>query len=219
MSLASNDAGNPRYYCDQYRQHSVLEFVLNTVDSCSFFFHQDMVRGIAPHPYQDEVFLSARRAKCCNRASSSLLIRLCPFNSSDDGRILLHDSRAKNRLTSAQSTLQNNTEFTDVRSHPLVEHLFATSDSHGAVCLRDSRMAFGPLVNRTREGIVRVVSMQSLTLRSGKDTCFSTTQNYQKGALAISATPNQAALRLIDKVCLNYIRYDYSSSGTPQEPD
>jgi DDB1- and CUL4-associated factor 5 len=86
-----------------------------------------------------------------------------PFNSSDDGRILLHDGRAKNRLTRAQSTLQNNTEFTDVRSHPLVEHLFATSDSHGKVCLRDSRMAFGPLVNRTREGIVRIVSTVAKT--------------------------------------------------------
>jgi len=64
-------------------------------------------------------------------------------------------------MTRAQSTLQSNAEFTDVKSHPLAEHLFATSDSHGEVCLRDSRMAFGPLVNRTREGIVRVVSNTS----------------------------------------------------------
>jgi DDB1- and CUL4-associated factor 5 len=71
---------------------------------------------------------------------------------------MLHDSRTENRTTRAQSTLQNNIEFTDVKSHPVSEHLFATSDARGEVCLRDSRMAFGPLVNRTREGIVRVVS-------------------------------------------------------------
>lgn len=88
---------------------------------------------------------------------------------SDDGCIMLHDSRADNRTTRAQSTVQHDTEFTDVKFHPLAEHLFATSDSHGKVCLRDSRMAFGPLVNRTREGIVRVVSIAVMVVYAIRD--------------------------------------------------
>jgi len=36
-----------------------------------------------------------------------------------------------------------------------MEHIFATSDSHGQVCLRDTRMAFGPLSSRSNEGIVQ----------------------------------------------------------------
>lgn len=40
-----------------------------------------------------------------------------------------------------------------------MEHIFATSDSHGQVCLRDTRMAFGPLSSRSNEGIVQIVSV------------------------------------------------------------
>ena len=82
---------------------------------------------------------------------------------------MLHDSRADNRMTRAQLTVQHDSEFTDVKFHPLAEHLFATSDSHGNVCLRDTRMAFGPLVNRTREGIVRVVSHIAMIVRTIRD--------------------------------------------------
>lgn len=39
-----------------------------------------------------------------------------------------------------------------------MENIFVTSDGRGVVCLRDARMAFGPLKNRTREGIVQLVS-------------------------------------------------------------
>jgi DDB1- and CUL4-associated factor 5 len=59
MTLSATDPRNPQYHCEQYRQHSVLSFV----PQCSQLLipaHQDMVRGISPHPYQDEVFLSAR---------------------------------------------------------------------------------------------------------------------------------------------------------------
>ncbi|KAG6809995.1 hypothetical protein H0H92_013777 [Tricholoma furcatifolium] len=35
-----------------------------------------------------------------------------------------------------------------------MEYIFATSDSHGEVCLRDSRMAFGPRSSRDRDGVV-----------------------------------------------------------------
>jgi WD repeat-containing protein 22 len=40
-----------------------------------------------------------------------------------------------------------------------MEHIFATSDSHGQVCLRDTRMAFGPLSSRSNEGIVQNVGI------------------------------------------------------------
>ncbi|KAG6865126.1 hypothetical protein C0991_004967 [Blastosporella zonata] len=73
---------------------------------------------------------------------------------SSDGKILLHDGRADG-LTRAQSTLQLSTEATGVQYHPHMEHIFATSDSNGDVCLRDNRMAFGPLATRARNGVVQ----------------------------------------------------------------
>lgn len=110
-----------------------------------------------------------------------MLFFFCPF--SDDGRILLHDGREDNCMTRAQCTLQNNCEFTDVKYHPFSDQLFATSDSHGQVCLRDVRMAFGPLVNRTREGIVWVVSHLSCHVERTFN-YRSTIQDYLNGALA-----------------------------------
>lgn len=79
--------------------------------------------------------------------------------SSEDGKIVLHDTRVDNRLSSAQATLQYAAEFTGVQAHPIMEHIFATSDSHGQVCLRDTRMAFGPLSARSNQGIVQNVSL------------------------------------------------------------
>ncbi|KAF7985928.1 hypothetical protein HWV62_43850 [Athelia sp. TMB] len=97
--------------------------------------HNDMIRGLAPHIFNEEIFMSA----------------------SDDGKIMLHDDRTKPSMTRAQGTLQQNAEITDIKSHPLTESLFATSDSTGRVCLRDIRMAFGPLAQRANEGVVRTV--------------------------------------------------------------
>jgi WD repeat-containing protein 22 len=76
----------------------------------------------------------------------------CP---SEDGKIILHDARVDR---GHQGTLQHATEFTGVQAHPIMEHIFATCDSHGQVCLRDTRMAFGPLSSRSNEGIVQTVS-------------------------------------------------------------
>ena len=74
---------------------------------------------------------------------------------SEDGCIMLHDGRAgSSRVTRAQATLQQAAEFSGAFFHPLMEHLFATSDVRGNVRLRDTRMAFGPLRQRTKEGIV-----------------------------------------------------------------
>ncbi|RDB14747.1 DDB1- and CUL4-associated factor 5 [Hypsizygus marmoreus] len=117
-----------------------IEHIASSLDSLStaspnytFRDHDDTIRAVSCHPYQDEVFLSAGQ----------------------DGRILNHDGRASNRSTRAQDTLQLSTEATCVQFHPVMEHIFVTSDNHGVVCLRDTRMAFGPLTTRTRQGIVQ----------------------------------------------------------------
>ena len=61
-------------------------------------------------------------------------------------------------MTRAQGTLQQAAEFTSAFFHPRMEHLFATSDVRGNVQLRDTRMAFGPLRQRTNDGIVLKVT-------------------------------------------------------------
>jgi hypothetical protein len=48
---------------------------------------------------------------------------------------------------------------TGVQYNPQMEYVFLTSEQSGAVCLRDERMAFGPLSRRSREGVVQVVSV------------------------------------------------------------
>ncbi|KIK92955.1 hypothetical protein PAXRUDRAFT_829466 [Paxillus rubicundulus Ve08.2h10] len=110
--------------------------------------HDDSVRSVSAHPYQDEVFLSA----------------------SEDGKIILHDARVDR---GHQGTLQHATEFTGVQTHPLMEHIFATCDSHGQVCLRDTRMSFGPLSHRSNEGIVQTyntkLSKRSLSYLSNPE--------------------------------------------------
>jgi hypothetical protein len=42
-----------------------------------------------------------------------------------------------------------------------MEHVFATSDSRGRVCLRDSRMTFGPRSSRSSKPIHQVLSFFS----------------------------------------------------------
>lgn len=76
------------------------------------------------------------------------------MSASEDGCVMLHDGRAGSRMTRAQGTLQQAAEFSGAFFHPRMEHLFATSDVRGNVRLRDTRMAFGPLRQRTQDGIV-----------------------------------------------------------------
>ncbi|KAN0129519.1 WD40 repeat-like protein [Lactarius tabidus] len=94
--------------------------------------HDDYIRSVSCHPYQDEIFMSA----------------------SEDGCIMLHDGRAGSHMTRAQGTIQQAAEFSGAFFHPRMEHLFATSDVRGNVRLRDTRMAFGPLRQRTNDGVV-----------------------------------------------------------------
>lgn len=72
----------------------------------------------------------------------------------------MHDSRAESQLTRAQGTLRHDAEFTGVQYHPTMPHIFATSDNRGQVCLRDTRMAFGPLSQRSQSGIVQTVCFE-----------------------------------------------------------
>lgn len=78
---------------------------------------------------------------------------------SEDGCIIMHDARAESQFTRAQGILQHDAEFTSVQYHPTMPHIFATSDNRGEICLRDSRMAFGPLSRRSRQGIVQTVGL------------------------------------------------------------
>lgn len=61
-------------------------------------------------------------------------------------------------MTRAQATLQQTAEFSGAFFHPHMEHLFATSDVRGNVRLRDTRMGFGPMRQRTKDGIVHKVA-------------------------------------------------------------
>ncbi|KAG0703749.1 WD40 repeat-like protein [Suillus ampliporus] len=113
--------------------------------------HDDSVRALSCHPYEDEVFLSA----------------------GEDGKLVLHDGRAGLKMSAAQGTLRHTSEFTGVQYHPVMEHVFATCDVRGSVCLRDARMAFGPLLRRSNQGIVRVyntkLSRKSASLLSNPE--------------------------------------------------
>jgi hypothetical protein len=77
---------------------------------------------------------------------------------------MLHDARTDSRMTRAQATLQQAAEFSGAFFHPRMEHLFATSDVRGNVRLRDTRMAFGPIRQRTKDGIVHKVTYDSWCL-------------------------------------------------------
>lgn len=63
------------------------------------------------------------------------------------------------RRARSQNVIQTENEVTGLQYHPLIENIFVSSDGAGRVCLRDARMAFGPLTKRSNEGIVQVVSM------------------------------------------------------------
>ncbi|KAJ3934281.1 MAG: WD40 repeat-like protein [Lentinula lateritia] len=94
----------------------------------------DTIRDVTCSPFRDEVFLSG----------------------SENGRIIQHDARlsfSPNIRTA--DIIQLTAEVTSVQFHPTVENLFITSDSDSNVCLRDTRMAFGPRKSRSNEGIVR----------------------------------------------------------------
>ncbi|KAJ7643764.1 WD40 repeat-like protein [Roridomyces roridus] len=93
-----------------------------------FHDHSDSIRAISTHATQDDIFLTG----------------------SEDGRIILHDTR----LPRPQNTLQLASEVTGLQFHPDagMAHLFATSDNKGRVCLRDTRMAFGPAIQRAGGG-------------------------------------------------------------------
>jgi len=78
-----------------------------------------------------------------------------PFES-EDGKIVLRDSRVEAGRVSAQMTLQNDCEFTGVRWNPGIDNLFVTSDSQGRVYLRDTRTSFGSSLSRTRQPLEQV---------------------------------------------------------------
>lgn len=86
------------------------------------------------------------------------MILISSFLISEDGTVLLHDSRTNSSSSRASGRLDNSSEFTDVQYHPQTANLFATSDSRGDVCLRDVRMAFASGENTESAGVVLKVS-------------------------------------------------------------
>jgi len=86
------------------------------------------------------------------------------LDSSEDGTVRYFDERQRRRGAMAQDIIQTENEVTGVQYHPTIEHLFATSDGAGRVMLRDSRMAFGSLVNRTKGGVVQRVSTSAASI-------------------------------------------------------
>ena len=82
---------------------------------------------------------------------------------SEDGSIIRHDTRDCHPSL-AQNNLRVRSEVTGVQYHPNIGHVFLTSEQKGAVCLRDERMAFGPLSWRSQEGVVQVVSVLIMSL-------------------------------------------------------
>ncbi|KAJ7160099.1 WD40 repeat-like protein [Mycena filopes] len=103
--------------------------------SSIFREHDGSIRSVAPHSVQDEIFIAG----------------------SEDGRLILRDGRTVPGVRArAQDTIQLTAEVTGVQFHPRMEHVFATSDGNGRVCLRDMRMGFGPLSQRTQNGVVQI---------------------------------------------------------------
>ncbi|EJC98064.1 WD40 repeat-like protein [Fomitiporia mediterranea MF3/22] len=113
----------------------ILKYDISTASSSSsgtpiqtFSTHEDNVRGLSCHPENEDMFLSA----------------------GEDGVIALHDSRAVNGCA---GSVMNDCEVTDVRFHPRADKLFFTADTHGNVCLRDTRMAFADRTSAGSNGV------------------------------------------------------------------
>lgn len=83
----------------------------------AFDTQEGSIRAVSAHPTHDELFLSA----------------------SEDGTVVLHDSRIP---SGAAGAVQTNAEFTGCQYHPHLHDLFLTTDSRGRCFLRDARMAF-----------------------------------------------------------------------------
>ncbi|KAF7364852.1 WD40 repeat-like protein [Mycena venus] len=141
-----------------------------------FYQHSGSIRGIAPHPVQDDVFITG----------------------SEDGRLILHDGRtAPSTRLRAQDTIQLTAEVTGVEFHPVMEHVFATSDQNGQVCLRDTRMAFGPLVQRTQQGVVQIYN----TKLSRRD--IPHLSNPETSSIAFNHQGTQLGVTMmVSKLCL-----------------
>jgi len=146
FSLAFS-ANNTHLYCGTTGKR-LYKYDLATFEKISGFpasptevfdDHSDTIRDLTCHPWQNELVMTA----------------------SEDGKIILRDSRVEIRRSNAQTTFQNDCEFTGVRWNPQMDKLFATSDNHGTVCLRDTRTSFGSALDRTRQPLEQFVTSLS----------------------------------------------------------
>jgi len=111
-----------------------------------------------------------------------------------------------------------------VRFHPTMEHVFATSDGQGRVCLRDTRMTFGP-----REGIEGIVQLVRVLLSVPVRRCPIAVQyntkisrrplqhlaNPETSSIVFNRQGNYAAPNVLSCLshldCRNSTRCDYAS--------
>ncbi len=112
----------------------------------------------------------------------------------EDGRIILHDMRASPQHTRTERIFQHNAELTCVQYHPTMANIFATSDDRGQVCLRDGRMAFGPLSKRREEGIVHKVSICAAQVCMGPTDNSQYVTSVAKQGVARMARPEASSL-------------------------
>ncbi|TFK40763.1 WD40 repeat-like protein [Crucibulum laeve] len=132
--LYSGGTDSVIYQYDSSHMDAPISAIGNLSPKQSFREHREHVRAITCHPFQDQIFMSA----------------------SEDGTIRRYDSRSSNRAARAQDTMQLMSEVTGVQYHPIMDNIFVTSDNKGQVCLRDERMAFGPLTQRSGQGVVQL---------------------------------------------------------------
>ena len=125
------------------------------------------MRYVSTHAYLDVLFYSTGQLECLfELAFIHLIFLIFIWLNREDGRVIFHDARVDRRLSNAQGALQHTMGFTGVQAHPVMKHIFATSDSHGQVCLRDTRMAFRPLSVRSSERIVVRYRVVNAVLKS-----------------------------------------------------
>jgi len=129
------------YSPDQiYYDHSVAWHPSDLFLTMNNTISQDSIRAITCHPAQDEVFMTARSVSpshyICKRHYWNI------NSDSEDGTIKRYDIRQAVRSPRDTETIQLEREITGLQYHPLIHHLFISSDCGGNILLWDARMAY-----------------------------------------------------------------------------
>ncbi|KJA21206.1 hypothetical protein HYPSUDRAFT_141104 [Hypholoma sublateritium FD-334 SS-4] len=161
--------------------------------------HSDNIRALTSHPTQDDIFMSA----------------------SEDGSIVRYDGREPTqRRARSQNVIQTENEVTGLQYHPLIENIFVSSDGAGRVCLRDTRMAFGPLTKRSNEGIYNTKLTRRPILRACNPESNSIVFDKEGTKLAVTFLHYQPTIyALSDPNPLAVLSGANLPDGTPKPPE